>query len=221
MTEVEWRECNNPKPMLDILVGRTSERKLRLFACACCRRIWHIVEDAAARELLEVTEAFADDLLHEAALQTSITDYHAHGTEAFPHPIRVARSVFGFASEQRSDGRQFRYAAHNAALAVSRTPGFCPQELAGQACLLRCILGNPFRTITLPVVWQIRNVASLARAAYDERRLPSGELDPHRLAILADAVEEAGGSGDLVAHLRSPGPHVRGCFAVDLCLGLS
>ena len=62
---------------------------------------------------------------------------------------------------------------------------------------------------------------SLAHAAYDERHLPSGELDPLRLAVLADALEEAGAPDELVGHLRSPGPHVRGCFAVDFCLGLT
>src|SRR5688572_16857480 len=45
--------------------------------------------------------------------------------------------------------------------------------------------------------------------------------DPHRLSVLADALEEAGATGELVAHLRSPGPHVRGCWALDLVLGLA
>ena len=59
----------------------------------------------------------------------------------------------------------------------------------------------------------------MARAAYEERFLPSGELDPARLSVLADALEEAGAEGELLAHLRGPGPHVRGCWAVDLVLG--
>jgi hypothetical protein len=59
---------------------------------------------------------------------------------------------------------------------------------------------------------------SLAQATYDER-LPSGELDAVRLSILADALEDAGASGDLLDHLRSAGPHVRGCWAIDLILG--
>jgi hypothetical protein len=65
-------------------------------------------------------------------------------------------------------------------------------------------------------------VASLARAAYEERALSSGELDPIRLAVLADALEEAGcDDTDILAHLRAPGPHVRGCWPVDLLLGKS
>ena len=62
-------------------------------------------------------------------------------------------------------------------------------------------------------------VVSLAEAAYQERQLPSGELDPARLAVLADALEEAGADPVLLQHLRGPGPHARGCFAVDAALG--
>jgi hypothetical protein len=63
-------------------------------------------------------------------------------------------------------------------------------------------------------------VSSLAQAAYDVRLLPSGELDAARLAVLSDALEEAGCTdGALLSHLRGPGPHVRGCWAVDLILG--
>lgn len=50
----------------------------------------------------------------------------------------------------------------------------------------------------------------------------SGHLDPARLAVLADALEEAGCTGDgILSHLRSPGPHVRGCWVVDLILDKS
>jgi len=95
-------------------------------------------------------------------------------------------------------------------------------EQAEQANCLRDIFGNPFRSpVTLNAAYRTATVVSLARAAYDERHLPSGELDPSRLAVLADALEEAGAPTELAEHLRSPGPHVRGCWAVDLCLGLS
>jgi hypothetical protein len=63
-----------------------------------------------------------------------------------------------------------------------------------------------------------RSVASLAEAAYEHRDLPSGHLEPARLAVLSDALEEAGVTGEILDHLRSTGPHVRGCWAVDLIL---
>jgi len=63
-------------------------------------------------------------------------------------------------------------------------------------------------------------VVALAQAAYDERELPAGTLDLARLAVLADALEEAGCTAQTILdHLRGPGPHVRGCWAVDLILG--
>ena len=90
-----------------------------------------------------------------------------------------------------------------------------------QGRLLHDIFGNPCRPVSYDAAHRTPSVASLAKVAYDERQLPSGELDPHRLAILADALEEAGAPDELVTHLRSPGTHVRGCFAVDVALGLS
>jgi hypothetical protein len=90
-----------------------------------------------------------------------------------------------------------------------------------QAGLIRDLFGDLFRTVALASAQRTPTIVALARAAYDERQLPRGELDLHRLAVLADALEEAGAPDEMVAHLRSPGPHVRGCFVVDLCLGLS
>ena len=56
-------------------------------------------------------------------------------------------------------------------------------------------------------------VAALARGVYDDRAFD-------RLPVLADALDDAGcANADLLAHLRGPGPHVRGCWAVDLLLG--
>ena len=64
-------------------------------------------------------------------------------------------------------------------------------------------------------VWLTPQVRSLARGAYEERLLPSGRLDPERLAVLSDALEDAGAIGEVVEHLRGPWPHVRGCFVLD------
>jgi hypothetical protein len=88
--------------------------------------------------------------------------------------------------------------------------------------LLRCVFGNPFRSLAIDPAWLTAMVGSLAQAAYDERELPGGHLDPARLTILADALEEAGCTDSvLLGHLRNPGPHVRGCHVVDLLLGKS
>ena len=92
-----------------------------------------------------------------------------------------------------------------------------------RACpLFRDIFGNPFRPVAIFPAWKSQTVVSLAQAAYEQRELPAGTLDVARLAVLADALEDAGcDQADLLGHLRGPGPHVRGCWAVDLLLGKS
>jgi hypothetical protein len=45
MTEEEWQTCADPTPMLEFLRCKASDRKLRLFACGCCRRIWHLLAE--------------------------------------------------------------------------------------------------------------------------------------------------------------------------------
>src|SRR5262249_33106008 len=62
-------------------------------------------------------------------------------------------------------------------------------------------------------------VVALAQAAYDDRVMPGGGLDPVRITALADALERAGATPELVAHLRADDPHVWGCWAVDAVLG--
>jgi hypothetical protein len=85
------------------------------------------------------------------------------------------------------------------------------------------IFGNPFHHVSLDPAWLAWNggaAVKLSQAAYEDRLLPSGELDPARLAVLADALEEAGcADANILAHCRGPGPHVRGCWVVDLLLG--
>ena len=97
-------------------------------------------------------------------------------------------------------------------------------ERIEQTRILRDIVGNPFRSAVVVdrawLTWRGSVAAQLALAAYEERRLPEGTLDPARLAVLADALEDAGCTdAALLGHLRGPGPHVRGCWAVDLVLG--
>src|SRR5262249_23499377 len=96
-------------------------------------------------------------------------------------------------------------------------------ERKAQCDLLRCIFGNPFRPLPpRPVTilaWNDRTVPRIAETIYSDRNLPAGTLDNARLAVLADALEEAGYSDpDLLGHLRGPGPRVRGCWAVDMVL---
>jgi hypothetical protein len=95
-----------------------------------------------------------------------------------------------------------------------------PDTAAQQCTLLRDIIGKPFSPVALDPAWRTSTVTALATAAYEERTLPAGTFDSDRLAVLADALEDAGSdNADLLSHLRGSGPHVRGCWVVDLLLG--
>jgi hypothetical protein len=104
-------------------------------------------------------------------------------------------------------------------------------ERAAQAAALRDVVGSPFRAAAAGgradpswLAWDGGTVRSLAEAADEARTSPADGygLEPVRLAVLSDALEEAGCTdGALLSHLRSPGPHVRGCWALELILGRS
>ena len=87
------------------------------------------------------------------------------------------------------------------------------REFAAQACLIRDIRGNPFRPVSFSPDWRTSDVMLLANGIYAERAFD-------RMPILADALEEAGcDHADILAHCRGDGPHVRGCWVIDLLLG--
>ena len=243
VTEQEWLESRAPSALLRYqrrLLGdqfpkdwsqrqAATPRKWRLFGCACVRRVWPWLSHAA-RMIIETTERFADappalagltEFRREVAAWSAKISCGfdsgnaalalASGIDMVAAGVGHARRVVGAKSATKGP-REDRHA--NTRTALDREAGV-------QSDLARCVFGNPFRPITFDSACRTPTVASLASAAYDERQLPSGELDLHRLAVLADALVQAGAPGEVVAHLRSPGPHVRGCWAVDLCLGRS
>jgi hypothetical protein len=193
---------------------------LRLFACACCRQVWHLLPDPRSRRAVEVAERYADGL------------------------ATAGERVLAYADATMADMGD---AYARAAAACAREDPFAPPppiELpalppAARAALLREIFGNPFRPVAVDGEWtggpgnaiEIRRWApwltpaarDLARAAYDSTAAAPGVgLDPFRFPALADVLEEAGcADPDLLGHLRGPGPHFKGCWALDLMLGRS
>lgn len=75
------------------------------------------------------------------------------------------------------------------------------------------IFGHLFRPVTIHPHWQTSSVVDLADAIYNERAFD-------RMPYLADALMDAGcDNDDMIQHCRGPGPHVKGCWVVDLLLG--
>jgi len=248
MTESEWLECIDKDDMLNFLRGKVSERKLRLFAAACVRQVWHLLADDRFRKAVESAEAFADGLLDMAALsavhEIALQAWHALAShnewaEQRAKFTEYPKHSAAFAAVMVSWGPSYTEGAHSAVSRGStsivnavwadtnqqqddedqRDSAALDIAYEWQSSVLRDIFGNPFRTVSLATACLTPIVISLATAAYEERLLPSGELDTTRLAILADALEEAGcDNADILAHLRGPGPHVRGCCVLDLLL---
>jgi hypothetical protein len=229
MKDREWAASTDPAAMLSFVQanGHASERKLRLFACACCRRIWAFLLDGRSRESVEVSERYADGLANREQLASAWEGAMAAARVLGHPPAYAAASVASSDDPSSTTSETAARAAGPSGIPlweVRATPEF-QAERAIQANLLRDIFGNPFRPPPVRdptwLTWDDGLVLRLAHAAYDDRLLPSGELDPARLSVLADALLDAGCPQDheLLAHLRSQGPHVRGCAAVDALLG--
>ncbi|MBI1914398.1 MAG: hypothetical protein HYS12_06615 [Planctomycetes bacterium] len=229
MTEAEWlNEQRRSQAMVWILRGtkvtrtKAGRRKLRLFACACCRLVWDMLNDPLLRQSVEVAERFAEAQSDKDELQKAYGSARGLGAGALTPDApgareRTAASMAGEAARPNAFSAAVYMTAYPVPLA-----GYSVQEKEGHALLcelLRCIFGNPFRPVALDSAWLIPSVRALARSAYDERILPAGPLDADRLAVLADALEDAGcDNADILSHLRGRGPHVRGCWVVDLLL---
>jgi len=224
MTEEQWLSCTDPAAMLEFLKGKASDRKLRLFAVACCRHIWESLLPGRCRAAVEMAERYADGSATDGDLNRarSMAFDVAHQARQREHRGRLgkplqdpARRLF-FAGEAADAHQPFligrlQWAAHDSEL-KSVSPA-----------LLREIFGLlSFRAVRIDPSLLTRNdslIVKLAQAAYDDRVLPAGTLDLARLDILADALEDVGADATLLEHLRGLGPHVRGCFALDLLLG--
>jgi hypothetical protein len=265
MTEDLWQSSPYPDPprMVEFLLanGKSSDRKLRLFACASCRSFWDFLKDPRLQRAVEVTEDYADgqvalDELISAANSVQIQldeaaqrchqiqqeeggDFTSRSSKAFVEglagvlPQLVVHTEAKQAAQNSIRGNsEFRKmlarlplinaGATEEAVRLAAETAFYAENIA-QASILREIFGNPVRP--LPPLLTVNNglVAQLARAAYDDRILPEGRLDNARLAVLADALGEAGfEDADLLSHLRQPeAVHVRGCAVVDWLLNRS
>jgi hypothetical protein len=220
MARRKCHEITDPDALLKRLRHKASERKLRLFMCACCRRIWHLIEEPHCCAAVEVTEQYVEgeadaDELADACEEANLfwADSEAEGeinareAATYPADADAFESALWCAS-CAADAAHYCDPSEDVEL---RRP-----ERAAQAALLRCIFGDPagptpFLSPAL-LAWNEGTIPRLAQSIYEDNAFD-------RIGILADALEEAGCTGDALAHLRSPEPHVRGCWVVDLILG--
>jgi hypothetical protein len=202
-----WRTCPDPGRMLCTAGSGWSERKLRLFAVACCRRAWDLLHDERSRRAVEVAERFADGLATQRELNAAYDAARAAadgvGEAAWAATkVDVAQGALRSA-EVTARGRAESASAHEA-------------EKKAQADLVRDIFGNPRFPVTVaPAVlaWNDGLVVRLARTIYEERRW--GDMP-----LLADALLDAGcDNEEMLAHAREQGAvHTRGCWLLDLLL---
>ncbi len=271
MTEQEWLAAKDPNVILDRLVAagsKPSDRKLRLFATACVRMFWPMLDDARSKTAVEVAERFADsratpkelaaarDAAWDAARDAARDAVWAATRDA---AWDAARDAAWDAARDAARGAAWdaaRDATRDAAWDAARDAAWAATRDA-QCNLLRDMIA--WRPVVVDAAWRTPQVMTLAQAAYEERNT-DGTLDSFRLALAADALEEAGCSvatgartrsevirqrgnavmggccnlfadyqgcdcletaapDSILAHLRSPGPHVRGCHVIDSLLG--
>jgi hypothetical protein len=230
MTEEKWQAGTDPVDMVDFLRGKASDRKFRLFAVACCQRIWHLLDDDAGRDAVEVAERYAAGRSSplelaaacEAASQVAVEsfeqfeDWNCTDGRAIP-PQSDALYAAALAAEGRAEPlgpEEGWVGSHWYALTALRLEGRSDaSEERWQAALAREIFGNPFRPIVMDPRWQTTKVRLSADAIYRDKAFD-------RLPALAEALEDAGCRNEaLLGHCRSGAEHVRGCWVVDLILG--
>jgi hypothetical protein len=229
MREAEWLdEFGNPKLMIQQLCrmgkarGKRGQRKMRLFASACCRLIIAEVLADRSREVREFCERVTE-------LFERFAEDEVDAAELSPAQQEVSRRIAGHTRPDRfplprpwiqeDEALRATLALSNseAVTAANRVLEVRPYWYRGcdPAHLLRDIFGNPFRPVSVDsglLTWEGGVVVRLAQGIYNERAFDD-------LPILADALEEAGCTDPLVFdHLEETGSHTRGCWVLDLLL---
>lgn len=212
MTETDWLAYDDPERLLQFLRNRASERKLRLLAYACCRRVEHLL-DVRSRSLLDLLERQVEGTATEVGVAFAQDLHDGSVAEAKPY---TASHIAGNMVNAAKVGAAWP-AAWNVVGEARRALRFSHQgntyeEARAQADLVREICGNPFRPVVLHPTAITPEIAAVAQSIYERRSFD-------RLPELAGLLEAAGcREVDLLGHLRGPGPHVPGCFALDLIL---
>jgi hypothetical protein len=223
MSAAAWLACDNVEAMMSCFPVGASDRKLRLFAVACCRRLPGL--SPLSRQALDLAERFAeglarvDDLARVSGFLLTSPDQVDYPLDRTVNPEQVlayhAPLAVGWTVVSPDIHSAAEAAAQTAYYAGVAVPGLA--ERSAQADLLADLLLRP-PCARLPEGWRTWNdgmLVQLAESIHFERAFD-------RLPILADALEDAGCTDlDILTHCRGAGPHFRGCWALDLLLGKS
>jgi hypothetical protein len=243
MTEAEWlagcgpRIAGDPRPLQDLLKEtRLSERKLRLFACHCLRQLGRAYASALTEAALETAERFADGLATLAELRAAQATSQNEGdglgsSVAFDPAVYSASGVVHMggntigraaAGDPWPDEARFKAAYDEAVREWQRmcwrflqevTPPPLATPKGGGLSALIDLAMSPTGRVGVDRSWRTDTAVMLARQMYDAREFSA-------MPILADALQDAECNNDTILnHCRGPGPHVRGCWVVDLVLG--
>ena len=229
MTEADWLANEELGTMLIHLEEEGSDRKVRLFACACVRRLWSAAKDCEGQEThsaVLLAEAFVDgqrtlrDLREKYRNQLGVGEYSLSSvayyagyatlvdsaTEAAFSASNQAAAGFGLVAQLASPNSREEQVAE---FRMGRKA-----EQVAQCTLLRDIFGNPFRPVAFDPAWRTSTAVALARQMYESREFGA-------MPILADALQDAGCEDDAILQhcCDASQVHVRGCWVVDLVLG--
>ena len=248
MREEEWLECTDPAKMLLFLQGKTSSRKLALFALACCRRVWHILpEHRHGRELIEASEQFLDG--QEAAWTAIETRYGPEdGWDWYMDCHRIGDPAGAAVEAAHTSGDRARQLAQetakSAALVVEEAAQYAAPKPPNAVRLTGDALLNAGR--------KVRETAQAARREEEAVQcrllddlfgpLPFGPVsvsqswltdavvglarqmyevrDFRQMPLLGEALKQSGCRDTVILnHCCQAREHVRGCWVVDLLLG--
>jgi hypothetical protein len=211
MTAEEWERCTSLHELNTArsTLPRSPTRKPYCYALACARLLRDEMPEAC-RHALDVAERYVErrvsnsDRSKARAALTGTGDFIeliAYWAACAPSDINSATRDLPFWI----------------ITAISQKRGVEASEAVEQECvrLLREIYGNPFLPAHVERAWLRWGDGAVRRIA----ETINDEGDFERVTVLADALEDAGCTDErILAHLRDPGPHVRGCWVVDLLL---
>lgn len=238
MNETEWLTCPDPARLLAArwdLGEFASERKLRLFGVACIRSMWDRMRSAQMNDsseqlatcqtAIEICQRLSDAAVGQREL--AVAREHVHTTlHCFPDDSQPAHAVLAvrLALDTCSVGRIAREAARAAGDGPYWAESVAMEQVR-QAALFRDVFGNRFDPPNIDRTNSgATDIVTLAQCAYARwRELPDGHLDLAPAFSLADALQDSGWceyDSNVVRHLRSPGPHVPGCWVIDLLLDM-